>query len=103
MEGQAPPRPGMMLAKRAEQVLGKPLTPEQLEQIRAAGEAHRDAIKPAHEAFVKKLSEITGLSPEDMKDVLPGPGPHGPPPMPPQGPPKGPPKGPPPAPPSGGA
>jgi hypothetical protein len=82
--------------------MGKPLTPEQLEQLRMAGEAHRDAIRLAHEAFVKKLSEITGLSPENLKDVLPMP-PQGPPKGPPKGPPPGPPKGPPPAPPSGGA
>jgi hypothetical protein len=92
--GQMPPPPGMMLAKRIEQALGKPLTKDQLEQLRAAGEAHREAIKPVHEAFVKKLSEITGLTLEDLKDVLPPP---------PQGPPKGPPKGPPPVPPAGGA
>jgi hypothetical protein len=92
--GQMPPHPGAMLARRVEQALGKPLTKEQMEALHAAGEAHRDAVKPVHEAFVKKLSEITGLSPEDLKDVLPPPGPHGPPPMPPQGPPHGPPPAP---------
>jgi len=92
--GQVPPHPGAMLARRLEQALGKPLTKEQMESLQAAGEAHRDAVKPVHEAFVKRISEITGLSPEDLKDVLPGPGPHGPPPMPPQGPPQGPPPAP---------
>jgi hypothetical protein len=98
MQHQGPPPLGQAL----EHKMGKPLTSEQLEQLRVAGEAHRDAIRLAHEAFVKKLSEITGLSPENLKDVLPMP-PQGPPKGPPKGPPPGPPKGPPPGPPSGGA
>ena len=54
MQHQGPPPLGQAL----EHKMGKPLTPGQLEQLRAAGEAHRDAIRLAHEAFVKKLSTV---------------------------------------------
>jgi hypothetical protein len=80
-----------MLAKRIEQALGKPLIEEQLGQIRDADKASIEAAKPVHEAFVGKLSEITGLSADDVKQMLSR---RGPPPMPPQGPPKGPPPAP---------
>ena len=95
--GQMPPHPGAMLVKRIEQALGKPLTETQLGQIRDAEKAHIEAAKAPHEAFINKLAEITGLSADAVKELMPGrgpPAPHGPPPGPPQG-------APPPAPPSG--
>jgi hypothetical protein len=96
MGGQLPPHPGAMLAKRIEQALGKPLTEEQLGQIREAEKAHIEAAKAPHEAFINKLAEITGLSADAVKEALPGRGPP-----PPHGPP-GPPQGAPPAAPPGG-
>jgi len=89
MGGQMLPPPGVMLAKRIEQALGKPLTETQVGQIRDAEKAQLETLKPVHEAFVSQLAQITTLSVDDVKQALPPP--HGPPPMRPQGPPQGPP------------
>jgi hypothetical protein len=50
-----------------------------VEQIQAAQQARVAADKAAHEAFVAKLAEITGLTAEEIGNLLPRPpGPRGP-------------------------
>jgi len=81
-EGKGPPPPppmGRMLVALIEKELGKKLTEDQLGQVREVDHAMMEASKPAHEAFLAKVAEITGLSAEDIKSLMPPP-PHGPPP-----------------------
>ena len=90
-----PPGPPPVIG-RLEAEMGKPLTEEQKGQVKAAGEALREAIKTAHEAFMQKLADISGLPIDKIRSMLPppppppggpggghGPGPKGPPPPPP--------------------
>jgi len=91
-----PPGPPPVIG-RLEAEMGKPLTEDQKGQVKAAGEALHQAIKTAHEAFMQKLADISGLPIEKIRSMLP------PPPPPPGGPGGGPgpgPKGPPPPPPT---
>ena len=50
--------------------LGKPLTDDQKDQIRTASEAKNDAIKAANDKWLADLSTATGISADDLKDIL---------------------------------
>ena len=86
-EGNRPPPPpplpplfhlGDLLIGALEAKLGKPLSPDQVDQIHAAQRAALEAAKPIHEAFVQKLAEITGLTVDEIRELLPNPPPRGP-------------------------
>ena len=84
-DGPPPPPPpppgGKRLKDAIEKELGTKLTEDQLAQLRAAGDAMRDASKAAHDAFDARVAEITGLSVDDIRAMKPAPhGPGGPPP-----------------------
>lgn len=70
-------RGGPMVMKRLEEAMGKPMADDQRQQMRAAAEALHESIKAAHEAFQKKVSEITGVPIETLKEILPPPPPPG--------------------------
>jgi hypothetical protein len=73
------------------QAMGKSMTDDQRQQVVAAAKAMHEAVRAAHEAFIAKLAEVTGLSVEKIREVLPPPPP--PPPPPAQGEKMGPPQG----------
>ena len=75
-EGRGPrPQGPPPVLGRIEAELGKPLTEEQRGQVRDAAKTMHEAIKAAHEAFIQKLAEVTGLSAEKLQSLLPPPRP----------------------------
>jgi len=94
--GQRPGRgPGPMGPPRVvpalEAAMGNPMTDVQRRQVAEAAKAMHERVRAAHEAFVQRLAEVTGLSVERIREVLPPP--PVPPPPPPQGEKMGPPPG----------
>jgi hypothetical protein len=67
-----------------EQALGKPLTDDQRKDVVEAAKTMHEAVRAAHEAFIAKLAEVTKLSVDQIREVLPPP-PLPPPPPPAQG------------------
>jgi hypothetical protein len=84
--GPAGRRPGPLgpprIVPALEGAMGTPMTDEQKKQVMEAAEAMRQKVRAAHEAFVQRLAEVTGLSVEKIREVLPPPPPPLPPPPP---------------------
>jgi hypothetical protein len=71
--------------------MGKPMTDPQRKEVVAAADELHQKVRAAHEAFLQRLADVTGLSVEKIREVLPPPPP--PPPPPAQGEKMGPPQG----------
>ena len=74
---QRRPKGPEALVKHLEEAMGKSMTDDQKKQVGEAGKTLHEAMKAAHETFIKKLAAITGLSVEKVREALPPPPPQG--------------------------
>ena len=56
---------------KLETILGRPLTPDELQKIREADDAKKAAMKPIQEKLAENAARISGLKKEDVLEMLP--------------------------------
>lgn len=56
---------------KLEKILGRPLTPDELQKIREADDAKKAAMKPIQEKLAENAARISGLKKEDVLEMLP--------------------------------
>ena len=61
----------MNMIPKLEKILGRSLTPDELQKIREADDAKKAAMKPIQEQLAEEAARISGLNKEDVLEMLP--------------------------------